>query len=82
MKLVLVTWNDAQDHSEQWVPEADATVFSESTCTIKSTGFLVKSTDKYMTLAGDWDAEDKNWGRLTKIPAGMVKEIKDLGETE
>ena len=80
--LVRIVWEDAQDHSDKWVDEADADAFGAKLCTIISVGFLVSRTDKYLTLAGDWDADDKDYGRVTKIPAGVVREVITLQEGE
>lgn len=77
-KLVLVVWNDAQDHADKWVDAADAEAFSDIECTITSVGYLVRKTDKYVTLAGDFDAIDNDYGRVTKIPVGMIQSIADL----
>lgn len=78
--FVAVRWNDAQDHAQKWVDEVDAESFGDTNCEIVSVGFLVTKTDRYLTLAGDWDASDKDYGRVTKIPAGMVSEIVVLTE--
>ena len=76
--LVLVTWADAQDHPQKWVDEEDAAEFGNSSCLIVSVGFLVSKTDKYITLAGDWDETDKDYGRVTKIPCSMMVELKEI----
>lgn len=78
MDLVRVKWNDAQDHPDKWVDEEDAGRFGDLDCTIVSIGFLVRKTDKYVTLAGDWDAIDKDYGRVTKIPVGMILSVEPL----
>ena len=77
-RLVKVVWHDAEDHSQTWVDEADAEAYSESMCSIVSIGFLVRKTEKYVTLAGDWNEGDTDYGRVTKIPIGMVQSIDDL----
>lgn len=81
MDLVLVTWMDAQDHPDKWVDLEDAETFTDVEVNVSSIGFLVRKTDKYITLAGDYDPVDKDYGRVTKIPIGMVKEIKILNPT-
>lgn len=78
MQLVRVQWRDAQDHPEKWVDEGDALEFGEADCTIESVGFLVSRTAKYLTLAGDWDAVDHDYGRVTKIPASMLISVEEL----
>lgn len=76
--LVKVEWNDSQDHPDKWVDEADAEKFGNEMCTITSVGFLVSQTEKYVTIAGDWDAIDKDYGRVTKIPIGMIVKQTEL----
>jgi hypothetical protein len=76
--MVVVRWLDAQDHAEKWVDEKDAEEFGGVDCEVTSVGFLVRKTDKYVTLAGDWDAIDSDYGRVTKIPTKMIVEIKEL----
>lgn len=78
-QLVLVEWNDAQDHAQKWVDAEDAEAFTDIMCTITSVGYLVRKTDKYVTIAGDYDAVDNDYGRVTKIPVGMIQTIIDLG---
>lgn len=79
--MVVVTWNDAQDHCEAWVDEIDAEGWAAHSCLIISIGFLVSRTERYVTLAADWDEDDKNYGRLTKIPASMLVSIDTLVAT-
>lgn len=73
--ITKVTWHDAQDHKDTWASEADMAQWCTTACVIVSVGFLVSKTDRYVTLAADWDDEDKNYGRITKIPTGMVVDI-------
>lgn len=77
-KQIRVTWNDAQDHPDKWVDAEDAKSFTDIACTVVSIGFLVKKTDKYITIAGDWDPSDLDYGRVTKIPISMVLKIEGL----
>ncbi len=77
-ELVRVVWLDSQDHKDNWVAQADAESFTDEDCTIISYGILVKKTAKYLTLAGDWDASDRDYGRVTKIPIGMIQSIEYL----
>ena len=77
-RLVRVVWNDAQDHADKWVDARDAEAFSDTDCTIVSIGFLVRQTEKYVTIAGDYDASDDDYGRVTKIPIGMLQTVEDL----
>lgn len=75
MKIVVVEWLDAQDHSDKWADFDDVEEWSRQECVITSVGFLVSEGPKYITIAGDWDKTDKDWGRVTKIPRGMVVSI-------
>lgn len=77
-KIVMVLWNDAQDHKDKWVDAEDAEAFTDIEVTVTSIGFMVRKTDKYLTLAADYDPIDNDYGRVTKIPIGMIKEIKEL----
>ena len=81
-KLVRVVWHDAADKSGTWVGDTDAKAFAEVDTAIESVGFLVRETAKYLTIAADWSPEDEDdeetWGRVCKIPVGMVVERKDI----
>lgn len=76
--LVRVTWLDAQDHAAKWVDESEAEGFSDADCQIVSVGFLVSKGTKYLTLGGDWDDADKDYGRVTKIPVGTIVSVEEL----
>ena len=76
--IVRVEWLDAQDHKDKWVDAEDAEKFGDEDCKIVSIGYLVRKTDKYVTIAGDWDDVDADYGRVTKIPTGMVRQITIL----
>lgn len=78
LTLVKITWNDAMDHSDKWVDVVDAEAFGDVDCQIISVGFLVRKTDKYITIAGDYDPTDNDYGRVTKIPVGMIQLIEEL----
>lgn len=80
--LVKVVWIDAQDHSDPWVHEDEVTAFGARDCPIVSVGFMVSKTNKYITLGADWDAEDSNYGRVTKVPISWVQSITELSESE
>ena len=79
-QLVLVTWDDAedQDATKTWMDEEDINTFSQQNCTVASVGYLVSKTSKYVTLAADWIDKLGHYGRITKIPTGMVVKIEDL----
>ena len=80
--IVRVEWLDSQDHADKWVDEKDAEAFGEIDCSVTSVGFLVRKTDKYWTLAGDWDAVDTDYGRVTKIPTKMITSFIELEPTK
>jgi hypothetical protein len=75
---VRVTWHDARDADGSWVSEADAQAFGETMCVVVSLGFKVRQTDKYLTIAGDWNIADKDWGRVMKIPTDWVIKVEDV----
>ena len=76
---VRVIWRDAEDYSgDRWVHEDDAVKFGEASCDIISLGFLVSKTDKYCTLAGDWDESSKNYSRVTKIPTAWIIDLTEI----
>lgn len=77
-RLVRVEWIDSQDHPDKWVDEGDAAEFGNISCTVVSVGFLVSKTEKYVTLGGDWDEADKDFGRVTKIATVGVISLEDL----
>lgn len=77
-KLVKVLWLDAQDHPKTWVDADDIPSFNDAECLIVSVGFLVRKTEKYLTIAGDWDESDNNYGTVRKIAIGMVKSVEDM----
>lgn len=81
-QLVVVKWMDAQDHPNKWVDAKDAEQFTDVEVNVTSTGFLVRKTEKYITIAGDYDPVDDDYGRVTKIPIGMVKEINVIGDLQ
>lgn len=78
MTLIQITWHDSQDHSDKWVDQLDAEAFGDVDCVIVSIGFLVRETKNYWTIAGDWDASDTDYGRVTKIAKGMVEKVEYL----
>lgn len=81
-RLVIVTWWDAKDHPDTWVDEADAEKFNDEPVEVRSVGWLIRQTDRYVTLGSDSCPVDKDFGAVRKIPIGMVKGIIDVGEKE
>lgn len=80
MNEVRVTWHDARDADGSWVSEADAQTFGDIMCVVVSIGYLVRKTDKYLTIAGDWNISDKDWGRVMKIPTDWVIKVEDVSQ--
>lgn len=80
--MTRVFWLDAQDHGENWVDQVSAEAFGDLECLIVSIGFVVRKTEKYLTLAADWDESDTDYGRVTKIPISMIVDMKELKEVE
>lgn len=75
--FVKVIWMDAQDEGRTWVPEEDIAAFTEAQCVVTSWGWMVGATKKYVTLAADYIA-DGTYGRVTKIPRGMIESIDEF----
>lgn len=78
--LVLVTWRDAEDPSEgkTWLDEEDVASFAVHDCVVESVGYVISHTDRYVTIGGDWIGELKHWGRVTKIPTGMITQMVEI----
>lgn len=76
--FVKVTWDDAEDQGGTWLEEAEVEEFADHNCTVVSVGYLVSKTGKYLTLAADWIDELKHYGRVTKIPVGMVISVEEF----
>lgn len=80
-QLVVVVWDDTEDpKSGGWLDQADMETFVGENCMVESVGFLVSKTNKYVTLSADWIKKLGHWGRVTKIPTGMVESITTLRE--
>lgn len=81
-RLVKVTWNDASDGpgDSSWFSDADVDAFADCPCEVVSVGWIRSDTKMYLTLVADYiDEKGKmTWGRLTKIPHGMIIKIEDL----
>lgn len=80
-RRVEVTWLDSQDHPDAWVAEAEASAFGQAICPVTSLGYVMSDTDKYLTIGGDWDESDQNWGRVTKITKGTILKVVPLCDT-
>lgn len=81
-KFVKVIWHDAADHEKTWVKESEIDSFNTDPIVIESFGFLLRRTKRYVTIAADQiiggAGEETVWGRVTKVPAGMVRSIKEI----
>ena len=85
--FVKVVWLDASDPQDgvSWHDEAEAIKFGEELCEVISWGYLVHKTKLYVTLGADRITKgvlDTTYGRLTKIPAGMVQSVVEIGDSE
>lgn len=69
--LIEVIWNDASSNSESWVHLNDIAVPEK----VNTTGFLVKETDDYITVANSVpvdEADNETVGNTMTIPKGMI----------
>jgi hypothetical protein len=76
--LVKVIWDDAEDAASTWYGSDDIAEFSEAITLVISVGFKVSETAKYVTLAADWVAGLEQFGRITKIPRGVIVSIEEF----
>lgn len=81
--FVRVVWLDASDPQgdESWFRESEALKFGEELMEVSSFGYLISKTAKYVTLVADHitkGTKETTYGRLTKIPVGMVVSITDI----
>jgi hypothetical protein len=79
-RFVKVRWHDAQDGYSTWVAAEDIPRFTEEPCEVVSWGWLVSETKRYITLAADYipGPPGETYGRVTKIPRGMVVKIEEF----
>lgn len=75
--VVSVIWWDAEDMKETWSDQKDVDEFNDKVYEVTSVGYLVRKTDKYLSLAGD-RGTDASYGAVRKIPMGMVKSITEF----
>lgn len=69
--LVEIIWDDAASNSESWVNLSDI----QEPERVNTTGFLVKETDEYLTVANSVSAEEDfidTVGNTMTIPKGMI----------
>jgi hypothetical protein len=80
--FVKVIWHDAADNGHTWVPAEDIQSFTEEITEVTSWGWLVCGSRKakYIALAADY-IKDGTYGRVTKIPAGMIESIEEFKQS-
>ena len=76
--FVKIIWHDAQDDGRTWVAADEIAEFANATCEVTSWGWAVASTKKYVTLAADYIHDGATYGRITKIPRGMIVSIEEF----
>ncbi len=77
-QLVQILWHDSRDADIAWMTETDAVAYGEEPCEIYSVGYLISKGTKFVTIGADWNPQDKDFGRVTKVPVGMVISIQEL----
>lgn len=77
--LSKVVWHDAADQAATWSDAAEIEKFGDELVEITSVGWVVRLTKQYLTLAGD-KANDGTFGRVCKIPMGMVVSVESLSD--
>lgn len=73
MKLIEVTWFDAEDLDKSWATSEEVDKFADKSCVVYSVGWIKKETKDYLTISGDIDEEGSDFGRTIKIPVKMIK---------
>lgn len=80
--FVAVIWRDAED-GPTWASVDEVHKFAEQECLVKSVGWLIRRTKKFLVLAADKTLSGNNpgeLGRVTKIPAKMVTSVIEVSE--
>lgn len=75
--LVEVIWDDASSNSESWVHVNDVVAPER----VNTTGFLVKETDKAITIAASVSMEEAfidTVGNTMTIPKGMIVSQREV----
>lgn len=75
--LVEVIWNDAASNSDAWVHVSEIATPEK----VNTTGFLVKETDEYITIAGSVSTDPdfiENVGNTMTIPIGMIVSRREV----
>jgi len=71
MKIELVTWNDAGSNEADLSWAATGEEGEDEDIVIRSVGWIVKETAKYLTLAMDLSDDGQTHSR-SRIPIGMI----------
>jgi len=74
LKRIDVVWIDSES-SVGWEAPADQL---EKPLTVLSTGFLIRSNRTYITLAADYDPDNKHFNRFIHIPKVNIKVIYEV----
>ena len=75
LRPVEVTWHDCTTH-EEWRDRGDAETLRPVRCT--TVGYLVKRSNRWVTLAGHNMPEDEQVGSVHTIPMKWVTTIRRL----
>lgn len=77
-RLVVIVWLDTQDNEQTWADENEIDAFTARPCEITSIGYVVRETASHYVLAGDHHPGNGDYGRITKIPKGMVSTVQEI----
>ena len=72
--VVIVTWNDAIEHSEAFTEEE----IKHEPAVQHTAGFLMKRNKKGITLASEYNDDGTGVRTTNFIPAGMVVKVTKL----
>lgn len=75
--FVKVLWRDATDDDRTWLKEAEVNDFGSVSLEVISWGWLMKRTKENITLAADHILGTDTYGRVTKIPVGMLIKVEE-----
>ena len=78
MNIELVIWRDAHTDNESWISSQDLEDYDHL---VHSVGFVVKETDKNLTLAMDLDGAGQTNGR-GRIPKSLIVSREVLYEQD
>lgn len=80
--FIEIVWRDAED-GPTWASEKEAIAFANQECLVKSRGWLIKRTKKFVVIASDESISGNNPGELgsiRKIPKNMIVEYREIIE--